>query len=169
MKRFSVFCVAVVATSALALPELRAQEKAPPRGYIYYTPVNGSGTTYRFLAPSRDEPTTRRAIYVPEQTAPAQRSEAAPVRQRVVVRPVRWGSRALAAYLYPTVAYGQYVQAPGQPAADAQGAYGGTATYPAGVNPYKYSYPASDPGGYYYASVYNSGYYTSGCYQANAC
>src|SRR5262245_42118685 len=169
MKRFSAFCVAVVATSALALPELRAQEKTPPRGYIYYTPLNGSGTTYRFLAPSRDQATTRRAIYVPQQTAAAQRPEASPAGQRVAVRPVNWGPRALTAYFYPTVAVGQYVQAPGQPAAEVQGAYGGTANYPAGINPYKYSYPANDPGGYYYAPVYNSGYYTSGCYQENAC
>src|SRR5262245_22075754 len=154
MKRYFVFCVAVVATSALALPELRAQEKTPPRGYIYYTPLNGSGTTYRFLAPSRDPATTRRAIYVPQQTAAALRPEASPAGQRVAVRPVSWGSRALTAYLYPTVAYGQYVQAPGQPPAEAQAIYGAPSAYPGGINPYKYSYAASDMAGY--APVYNS-------------
>jgi hypothetical protein len=169
MKRVLAFCLVVFATSALAPSGLRAEEKAPPRGYINYTPANGSGITYRFLAPSRDQPATRRAIYVPQQSAPSQRASLPAVGQQVVVRPVSWGARAVVAYVYPTAAYGQYVQAPGQPPADAQAIYGAPSTYPAGINPYKYSYAGSSMGGYAYAPVYNSGYYTSGCYEANAC
>jgi hypothetical protein len=170
MKRVPVICLAVIAMSALALPELRAQEKTPPRGYINYTPANGSGVTYRFLAPSRDQPTTRQAIYNSPQAAASQRGMLPAVGQQVVVRPVSWGARTVVAYVYPSAAYGQYVQAPGQPPADAQPSYGGApGTYPGGINPYKYSYAGSNMGGYAYAPVYNSGYYTSGCYEANAC
>ncbi|MGE5193011.1 MAG: hypothetical protein ACM3U2_10955, partial [Deltaproteobacteria bacterium] len=92
-----------------------------------------------------------------------------PVGQQVVFRPVSWGSRLAVAYVYPTAAYGQYVQAPGEPAAESRAMNSGATSYPEGINPYKYSYVSRGMGGYYYASAYNSGYYTTGCYQTNAC
>jgi hypothetical protein len=91
------------------------------------------------------------------------------VGQQVVLRPASWGSRLAVAYVYPTAAYGQYVQAPGEPPADSQIMNGSSSSYPAGINPYKYAYPPGGGAGYYYASVYSSGYYTSGCYEINAC
>jgi hypothetical protein len=167
MKRTPAFCLLAATIGLAAGSAVRAEDDAPQWSYRY-TPVTGSGTTYRVQPVSGVQPVARRAIYAPQ---PAVRSQTAlpPVGQQVVLRPVSWGTRASVAYVYPTAVYGQYVQAPGQPAADVQAVYGGSTTYPAGINPNKYAYAAPSTGGYYYASAYNSGYYTTGCYQANAC
>jgi hypothetical protein len=167
MKRSVALCLVVAVAGLTTGSVALAQENAPTRGTAYYTPVNGSGTTYRIQPLTGVRAPVSRAIYVQQPAASAGALPA--VGRQVVVRPDSWGTRAAVAYIYPTVAIGQYVQAPGQPAIEYQGVTGPATTYPSGINPYKYSYAAPATGGYYYASAYNSGYYTSGCYQPNSC
>ena len=169
MKRHLAFCLVAAAASVAGAPALRAEDKPAPRGYLYFTPAKGSGTRYRYQPVSDTQPARGQAMALSQQAAPAYSAPLPPVGQQVVLRPASWGSRVAVAYVYPTAAYGQYVQAPGEPGPEYQATNGGTASYPAGINPYKYSYAGRGVGNYYYASVYNSGYYASGCYQANAC
>jgi hypothetical protein len=160
MKRTMTFCLAATVASLAIVPILHGEENLPPRGYRYFTPANGSRTTYRYQPVSGTQPVVRpTAATVQAPTLP-------PVGQQVVLRPVSWGSRLAVAFVYPTAVYGQYVQAPGQPATPSyDGPYSGSS----GINPDKYSYAGRGPGNYYYASAYNSGFYTTGCYEANAC
>src|SRR5262245_36810004 len=138
MKRILPFCLMVAVAGLAAATLVQAQENAPRRGYYYYTPA--SGTTYRVRPVAGVEAPASRAIYSrqPSVSAP----ELPPVGRQVVVRPVSWGTRAAVAYIYPTVAIGQYVQAPGQPAVEYQGMTGPVTAYPSGINPNKYSYAA---------------------------
>jgi hypothetical protein len=117
---------------------------------------------------NREEAVVRQPVEAAQQSAGLQRRAVGLVGRRVVLRPVSWGSRLAVAYVYPTAAYGQYVQAPGEPTPENPAAAGATG-YPAGINPYKYAYPTRGAGSYYYATAYNSGYYTTGCYEVNAC
>jgi hypothetical protein len=169
MKRHLAFCLLAAAASLAAAPVLRAEEQPPPRGYRYFTPARGSGTTYRYRPVSDIQTTRHQPVELSQRAAPAFSAPLPPVGQQVVLRPVSWGSRLAVAYVYPTAAYGQYGQTPGQPAPESQVMGGNSSSYPAGINPYKYAYPPGGGAGYSYAPVYSSGYYTSGCYQANAC
>ncbi len=118
---------------------------------------------------------------------------AIPVTQRnfAAARPVSYGLRTSIGSMYPGAIFGQTGPAPSQPAMTYPPSAGATGALPADMNSQKYAYasrcdgcnggvayysPAYGGANYYgpaysygYSPVYNSGYYTSGCYQANAC
>ena len=93
--------------------------------------------------------------------------------QHVVARPVTYGIRYGLGSMYPASIYGQTAPANAQPGSGYSAASGAAPGYPMSINPDKYSYASRSSGAYYdgtgYSPVYNSGYYTSGCYESNAC
>jgi len=114
------------------------------------------------------EPVAARPVSQPTSSAlPVARSG------QPVVRPVSYGVRYSLGSMYPASIYGQTAQANTQPGTGYPAASGAAPGYPTSINPEKYSYASRSNGaccdGTAYSPIYNSGYYTSGCYESNAC
>lgn len=236
MKRTFAFALLAAVTSFAPLPDLRAEDNVSPRGNLFFSPGNSSGTVYRNrqvevdnqakqevsdrnqeqrqlarppLLENMREPLRRRPLFfrrsdrqfatpptptdllaanpvsqrppdVPwsNRATPVSRptASAVPVSQsgqQVVVRPVTYGMRVGLGSMYPAAIFGQTAPSSPQPGTSYPAAGGAAPGYPMSINPEKYSYASRSNGaccdGTGYSPVYNSGYYTSGCYQSNAC
>ena len=159
MKRTLVFSLVAAAASLAAFSDLRAEERALPKGYLYFAPSAGAAGANRARQVAADRPALNQPATVAQSTTPAVASS-----PRVsAVRPVSWGPRAAIRSVYPSALYAQYgAPASGYPANPNPGTYYQT-------NPYLYSYAGRSTGDCYSSSAYNSGYYGSGCYQSNSC
>ena len=167
IRRTIAIALVAILTKLAAVTPLAADENPRQDGNPRYLP-GGRGATAdrRPLWARRMSPVSQQKTATPSAETPRETRKAA-------VRPVTYGVRFSLGSMYPVAILGQTAQASPQPGAAYPAAPGASPGSASNINPEKYSFggrtgvPYSCNMGN--SPVYLSGYYTTGCYQTNAC